>query len=97
MIGTIDSPKIFSYLQASKVHPSRCTHLILALFSNANEEANQGGLGFEILKNIKKAIQLKSYQRMGYIGNGVILTQIVYEALGMCTKIQLMPKDEEVL
>ena len=46
------------------------------------------------LKDIKKAVQLKSYQRVGYIGNGVILTQIVYEALGMRNKIQPMPKDE---
>ena len=34
---------------------------------------------------------------MGYIGNGVILTQIVYEALGMHNKVQSMLKDEQVL
>ena len=53
--------------------------------------------GLKILKDIKKVVQLKSYQRTGYIGNGFILTCIVYEALGMRSKIQSMPQDEEVL
>ena len=51
--------------------------------------------GVKILKDIKKAGP--SYQRIGYIGNGVILTHIVYEALGIRNKIQLMPHDEELL
>ena len=49
----------------------------------------------KILKDIKKA--RPSYQRIGYIGNGVILTRIVYEALGIRNKIQWMPPDEELL
>ena len=53
--------------------------------------------GMKILKDINKAVQLKSYQRIGYIGNGAILTRIVYEELGIHNKIQLMPKDVEGL
>ena len=49
----------------------------------------------KILKDIKKVGPL--YQRTDYIGNGVILTCIVYEALGIRNKIQLMPPDEELL
>ena len=41
--------------------------------------------GVKILKNIKKAGP--SYQRTEYIGNGVILTRIVYEAFGIRNKI----------
>ena len=51
--------------------------------------------GVKILKDIKRAAP--SYQRTGYIGNGVILTRIVYEALGIRNKIQWMPPDEELL
>ena len=51
--------------------------------------------GVKILKDIKKAGP--SYQRTSYIGNGVILTCIVYEVLGIRNKIQWMPPDEELL
>ena len=44
-----------------------------------------------------QALEVYTYQRTGYIGNGVILTQIVYEALGIRNKIWPMPKDAEVL
>ena len=47
------------------------------------------------MKDIKKV--RSSYQRTGYIKNGVILTRIVYEALGIRNKIQWMPPDEELL
>ena len=51
--------------------------------------------GVKILKDIKRA--RSSYQRTSYIGNGIILTHIVYEALGIMNNIQLMPLDEELL
>ena len=41
--------------------------------------------GVKILKDIKKGGP--SYQRTGYIRNGVILTCIVYEDLGIRNKI----------
>ena len=51
--------------------------------------------GVKMLKDIKKVGPY--YQRTEYIGNGVILTHIVYEALGIRKKTQLMPHDEELL
>ena len=43
----------------------------------------KGNWGSKILKDIKKAAMTKSYMRTNYIGNGVVLTRIAYEALGM--------------
>ena len=43
----------------------------------------KGSWGNQILKDLKKTVATKSYLRTNYIGNGVILTRIAYEALGM--------------
>ena len=41
----------------------------------------------KLLKDIKKTMQIRSYQRTRYIGNGVILREIAYEVLGVKNKI----------
>ena len=45
MIGTRDTSAVFSHLQASKVHSSKCAHRILVLSSNTKKEASQAKLG----------------------------------------------------
>ena len=86
-IFTITSPKKHTYPDAHTAF----------LFSMAIVKKKQmkADWGVKILKDIKRAAP--SYQRTGYIGNGVILTRIVYEALGIRNKIQWMPPDEELL
>ena len=73
--------------------PQKYTQLdthIAYLFSLAmlRKQHVKADWGLKILNDIKKVVQLRSYKRIRYIGNGVILMQIAYyEALRMRNKI----------
>ena len=56
----------------------------------------KGNWESKVLKDIKKAVSTKSYQRTNYIGNGVVLTRIAYEALGMREQLNQVPADDEL-
>ena len=75
-------------------HPKTHTTYLFSM-TILKKQQMKAGWGVKILKDIKKAGP--SYQRTGYIRNGVVLTRIVYEALGIRSKIQLMPHDKELL
>ena len=82
------------YKPQKYTHPK--THTAF-LFSMAilKKQQMKADWGVKILKDIKKVGP--SFQRIGYIKNEVILTRIVYEAIGIRNKIWLMPSDEELL
>ena len=56
-----------------------------------------GDWGQKILKDAIRAAQTKSYKETSYIGNGVVLTRIIYEALGMKYDFKEMPRDQVFL
>ena len=50
-----------------------------------------GDLATKVCKDIIRAVHNKSCQKATYVGNGVVLTRIIYEALGMRERRKPVP------
>ena len=84
------------YKPQKHTHPDAHVAYVFTLANKKNEPI-KGNWGKKILNDIIRVAHTKSYHKTCYIGNGVILTHIIYEALGMRAELKPMPRDEDIL
>ena len=63
------------------------------LISHKKNKPLKGDWGNKILKDVIRVAQTTSYQKMTYLGNGMVLAQMIYKALGMKEDLKEMSLD----